>query len=392
MNRTTFRNCLKRVGIAVLVAFSTTGFAFAADVAVKTPPPPKPKEVPFFFVNDTAVSGIWYFNATDPGVPGDSNIVPGGVAGQLNSFWRAQGAIDHFDAWEYGTNLIHIEIDQYSSKDPIQGQPGATGSRELFSFARSTFGWNELTHSKMFATPLTNDIGFEVGFNAGVQNNFLAEQTTVYVMGLNFDLKVPKPFGTLLVGVMADKEWTHNEFNACSPTAVGVGSGGGSTAFAGGTCATGAALQFSGNRDFDWTWRVETFYTLPLGPILGSWAESAHIVNIFNLIGPKGTGISTANCNAVGFGGSCTALNPFALNSSAFTNNETKTELFEDVRLTVDMSKLYWGKPGIWDTFIGYRYWQNKFGTNHSAPLFSLVAPGTSIESTAYIGATYHFK
>jgi hypothetical protein len=78
--------------------------------------------------------------------------------------------------------------------------------------------------------------------------------------------------------------------------------------------------------------------------------------------------------------------------SSAFTNNETKVEVFEDTRLSLDASKVFWGKPGIWDVYGGYRYWYNKFGTNHSAPLFALIAPGTSIESTAYVGTTYHFK
>ena len=95
---------------------------------VKAVPPPKP--VPFFFVNDTSVSATWYFNATDPGVSGGSNIVPGGIAGDRNTFYRAQGSVDHFDVWEYGTNLIHLELDQYGKQDPILGEPGAVGSRE----------------------------------------------------------------------------------------------------------------------------------------------------------------------------------------------------------------------------------------------------------------------
>ena len=75
-----------------------------------------------------------------------------------------------------------------------------------------------------------------------------------------------------------------------------------------------------------------------------------------------------------------------------FGINETKVEVFEDTRLSLDASKVFWGKPGIWDLYGGYRYWYNKFGTNHSDWLFSTVAPGTSIESTAYVGTTYHFK
>lgn len=375
------KSSAKTIAVAALLAVSAGGYALAADMPMKAPPPPK--AVPFFFVNDTSVSFIWYFNATDPGVSGGSDRVAGGIAGQKNSFYRAQGSIDHFDVWEYGTNLIHAEFDQYSKKDPNQGTPGATGSREFFGFTRSTIGFNEITHSKMFTTPFTNDIGFESGVTAGVQNNFLSEETTQWVVGLNFDLAIPKPLGIMLVGIMAHKEYTYNAFNGCGT--AGFGAVGGPL---GAACAGGGA--FSGNRDFEWTWRLEVFNSIPLGGLLGSWADSAHIVNILNVTGPKGTGISQAQCNAVGNGGACGA--PGFLGSSAFTNNETKTEIFEDARVSVDTSKLFWGKPGIWDSYVGFRYWYNKFGTNHSAPLFSLIAPGTSVEQTAYVGMSYHFK
>lgn len=366
---------LKAVACAAVLAASASGYALAADMPVKAPPP---KPVPFFFVNDTSVSFLWYFNATDPGVSGGSDIVPGGIFGAKNSFYRAQGSIDHFDVWEYGTNLIHVELNQYSDRDPVQGNVGAEGSREVFALSRSTIGWNELTHSKMFSNFLTNDIGFEVGGNAGAQNDYLSEETTVGVFGLNFDLAVPKVLGTMLVGVMADKEFTYNQFNACG--APGFGDAQSPAAgFGGGTCVGGSS--FSGDREFEWTWRLEAFNSVPLG-FLGGFGDSAKIVNLLNVIGPKGTGISTAQCIALG------CLGP----SGAFNNNESKTEVFEDARLTFDTSKLFWGKPGIWDTYVGYRYWYNKFGTNHNAYLFASIAPGTSIESTAYVGTTYHFK
>ncbi len=377
------KSSAKSIAVAALLAASASGYALAADMPVKAPPPAK--AVPFFFVNDTSMSFTYFFNATDPGVAGSSDTVPGGIAGQKNTFGRSSGEIDHFDVWEYGTNLVHAEFDQYGNKDPNQGIPGAVGSREFFGFTRSTLGFNELTHTKMFTTPFTNDIGFESGITAGVQDNFLSEQTTQYVVGVNVDVAIPKVLGLMLVGVMAHKEFTHNSFNTCGT--AGFGAVGGPV---GAACAGGGS--FSGDRDFEWTWRVEVFNSVPLGGLLGSWADSAHFVNILNITGPKGTGISQANCNAVGFGGACGAPNPFALGSSTLTNNETKTEIFEDARISVDTSKIFWGKPGIWDTYVGYRYWENKFGTNHSAPLFSLIAPGTSIESTAYVGTTYHFK
>jgi hypothetical protein len=375
MNHKHLKRNLKAALLTGAVMAFGGAYAQAADMPVKAPPP---KPVPFFFVNDTSVSFTWYFNATDPGVSGMSDTVPGGVAGMRNSFFRAQGEVDHFDVWEYGTNFIHLELDQYGKQDPILGEPGAVGSREFFSFTRSTIGFNELTHTKAFSNALLNDISFEGGFTAGVQDNYLSEQTTQYLAGLNFDLAIPKQWGILQVGVLARQEFTHNQFNACG--APGFGDAQGPAAgFGGGTCIGGGT--FDGDRNFKVDWNVEIFDSINLAP-LGSWASPLKIVDILNIRGPKGTGISNANCLAIGCFGAV----------GGFTNNETKTEVFEDVRLNLDASQVFWGKPGIWDTYVGYRYWYNKFGTNHNAALFSTLAPGTSIESTAYVGTSYHFK
>src|ERR1700683_3099848 len=366
----------KSVVVAAAVSVAAIGYANAADMPVKAPPPPPAP--PFFIVNDTSVSFTYYSNATDPGVAGSSNSVPGGVAGQGNSFARYQGSLDHFDVWHYGTNLIHAEFDQYGPQDPNEGIPGSAGSREFFGFAQSTLGWNELTNSKTFSNPITKDVSFMFRVTGGVQTNFLSEETTQYAPGLMFDVNLP---GVVEVGIAAYKEFTHNSFDACGAPGFGVSYTG-----AVGTCAVGTS--FSGDRDFEWTWKLFTFISEPLTFLPPSLPITW--INIMNVTGPKGTGISTANCNAVGNGGSCNG--PGLLGSSAFTNNETKVEVFEDTRLSLDTSKVFWGKSGIWDTYVGYRYWYNKFGTDHSAPLFAAIAPGTSIESTAYVGTTYHFK
>jgi hypothetical protein len=390
------KSTAKAAILAALVAMSFGGYAHAADADMPTKAPPKPKPTPqasFFVVNDTAVSGIWYFNYQDPGVSGSENTVPGGLPNAGNSYWMAQGAIDHFDLWEYGATLIHVEVNQYAPQEPAGGTPGAAGSREFFSFAQETLSGNALTHSKIFDTPITNDIGPMVRLTAGVQNQFLSEQTTQYAVGANIDFKLPKILGgSFQFGITAYKEFSRNAYDACGLPGFGVVNGP-AAAFSDGanTCIGGGS--FSGNRDWEWTWKIFTFYSLPLGGLLGEWADSARIINILNVTGPKGTGISTANCLALG----C-----FSPVNGALITNETKTEVFEDARLTFDTSKLFWGKPGIWDTFVGYRYWYNMYGTNHNAPLFAgcascfnggpFGAPGTSIMSTAYVGMTYHFK
>jgi hypothetical protein len=387
------KSSAKAAAFAALLTASAGGYANAADMPVKAPPAAKP--VPFFFVNDTSVSFTYFFQATDPGVSGSSQTVPGGIAGTGSTTYRAQGALDHFDVWEYGTNLIHIEFNQYGPQDPSLGIPGAQGAREFFGFSRSTLSINDLTHSKVASSWAFKDIGFELGGTAGVEDNYLDEHTTQGVAGLNFDLNLP---GTVLVGVLAYKEFTRNAFDACGTPGFGVANSPASGLGGGGLCnAPFAGSSFSGDREFNWTWRIESFISEKVPFLPDSFPVS--FINILNVTGPKGTGISTANLLAT-----CSLTPAFAGGPGASTclrDTETKTEVFEDARLTLDASKVFWGKPGIWDTYVGYRYWYNKFGTDHNAPLFGggvnlagapFGAPGTSIESTAYVGTTYHFK
>ncbi len=366
-NRGTKRHA-KSVALAAALAVGTMGYAHAADMPVKAPPPAPP----FFFVNDTSVSFTYFPDAKDPGVSGNSAITPGGTSGLGNAIARYQFSFDHFDVWQYGTNLIHGEFNQYGNQDPTGGIPGAVGSREFFGFWTGTLGWNELSGTKAFSTLLTKDVSFMLNLTGNTQNNFLAPDLSQVAPGIQFTLNTP---GVVTIGVAAMKEWNHNSFDSCGPTSFGV-------SFAG-TCTPATVGPFSGDRDFEWTWKVFTFISEPIPSTPLTW------VNILNITGPKGTGISTANCQALG------ACNTTPGGIGAFDNfgiNETKVEVFEDTRLSLDASKVFWGKPGIWDIYSGYRYWYNKFGTNHADWLFATAAPGTSIESTAYVGTTYHFK
>ena len=372
-----FRKNVRSALLGAVAAAATVGAACAADMPVKAPPPVP--AVPFFFVNDTSVSATWFFDATDPGVSGNSGTVPGGSPGQGNTMYRAQFSIDHFDVWQYGTNLIHAEFNQYGDSDPNLGIPGSDGARELFGFWTGTLGLNELSGSKAFSTLVTKDVSLMLNLTGGVENDFLSEETTQIAPGIQFTLNLP---GVVNVGIAAYKEWSHNSFDTCGPPGFGVVNGP-AAAFSGGanTCIGGGS--FSGDREFEWTWKLFSFISEPLTFLPASIPLTWE--NVLNVTGPKGTGISAANCAALGCAGTTGPGDPFGI-------NETKVEVFEDARLSLDASKVFWGKPGIWDAYVGYRYWYNKFGTNHNDWLFATNAPGTSIESTAYVGTTYHFK
>jgi hypothetical protein len=364
---------LKPAALAAAFAVCTVGTAAAADMMpVKAAAP-----APFFLVNDTWVSFTWYPRATDPGVSG------GNIVGVPNAFSKYVGTVSHFDVWAYGTNFFNLDFLQSASNDPVQTifQPNARGAVEVYGFARSTLGLNEIFGTKMFSTFLTKDVSFEWGGDANTENNFFAPSKKDIVLGAQFTLNLP---GTVNLSVMAYKEWNHDTFMATDQTVFNGGQPGVFT-FNGNCAGIGAPVNcFSGDRTFQWIPRIELGIIEPLTflPIPLTW-QGITAINF-----PKGSGFSVANMAAAGCLSS-PASGPF---TSANCSNFTKTEVFEDNRLTLDYSKMFMDKAGVVDVYVGYRYWYNKFGTDHNAPVFSVAAPGTSIESTVYTGISYHFK
>jgi hypothetical protein len=349
--------------LAAFAATSMAGPVLAADMAVKAP---MVKEQPFFTVNDNSVSFTWYPTATDPGVPGGSGSVNGGIPGQSNAFNKYVGSATHFDVWAYGTDFFNIDFIQSDKNDPVGGIAGARGTEEVYGFARSTLSFNSLSHSKWFSSWLFKDISFEWGGDANTQNNQLEPAKKDIVLGAQFGFNLP---GTVNLAVLAYKEWSHNAFFA-----VPFG-----TPW---TVAAGTTNAFTGDREFKWIPRLELGISEPLTFL--PWPITFNSATALNF--PKGTGISQANLTALCVG------NPGCVNTNNADSAFTKVEVLSFNELRLDASKLWWGKPGIWDIYAGYKYWYNKFGTDHTAPLFAQIAPGTSIESTAYLGTTYHFK
>jgi hypothetical protein len=368
-----FRLNAKTVALAAALAVSTGGYALAADMAVKAMPPAP--AVPFFFVNDNSVSFTWYPGATDPGVPGSSGSIQGGVAGTGMHTNRFSAGIDHFDVWEYGTNIFHLEMNQYGTNDPTNGENHAAGSTEVVGFGHSTISFNDVTHSKMFSTFLTKDVGFSFGGFAAGEDNLHAADDRQLDVGLAFDLNLP---GTVILNVWAQKEWNHSSFLSCGTAGTAPN----------GICtAPFAGSSFGGNIDNEWTPKLDLFVAEPLKFLPPSLPLTW--VSITDVTFPKGTGVSTANIAAT-VTPPFLGCNTFALNLAC---NETKTEVFSKNELRYDIGKVAWGKPGIWEGYVGYFYWYNKFGIDHNAAFVSTPqAPGTAIEKTAYIGTTYHFK
>jgi nucleoside-specific outer membrane channel protein Tsx len=217
---------------------------------------------------------------------------------------------------------------------------------EIYGFIRSTLGWNELTHSKMFAIGPLKNISWAVGADFNTDNTFLSSAKRSFQGGLQFDFAMPFN-GNLSFSGFAYKEYQHDGFGV---------------AFGGGT-------NPSGDVEFDTTWGIGVNYTQPLG-FLPPWVPLTYKA-IIGMHGPKGYGEPI----------------PAAA-------GERKTELFTQQTLDLDIGKLAWSRANMWSIWVGYRYWKNKFGLN-DAPLGLAGTGGLGLtfttESTWLLGSTWAF-
>jgi hypothetical protein len=344
---------------ALVVGLAVSGSAaFAADMPVKA----APAAMPFFLVNDNSVSFTYFPGSTDPGV---TSYNP-----------RYQFDMTHFDVNRWGTNFIDFNYQQYGNKDPIQSMYGSKGSGEADALVRNTLSGNAFLGKNFFSNYFYKDISLAYGGFFNVVDNFLSPHTHQFDIGAQFALNLP---GTVNFSVYAQKETHNNTFNAIcigGLFSAANGQAGVNGPNGGGACQTG-------NQEYKWVPHLELAIIEPLTFI--PWVPLTF--NSFTAVNfPKGTGYGQGHLTQEMPGCPTGGNNPNNPCSA-----ESKTEVFSENRIVLDVGKLYWNKAGLWETYVGYRYWYNKFGTDHNAALFSVLAPNTSIESTAFVGTTYHF-
>jgi hypothetical protein len=364
---------IKAIAAAVLsfASLAPAGFASAADLPYKAKAKPV-ADLPFFFVIDDRVTYSWMPKGTDPGAfsARPDGSINGKTAKSVYSF-------THFDAWAYGTNFFTISMFKSDHNDPaapcsnagvlLSGAPAnCAGATEIYGLIRSTFGWNEIFNTKAFTMGPLHNVSFEVGADAGTENNFLSPAKRDFVAGLQFAFDLPYK-GYINVAPLAYKEINHNAFDQCGLFGPGT---------------PGVTCIADGNTDFKTTWAVEVNYYMDLG-FLPENMQYFSISGRAGWYGPKGD--SNAPLAGTGVGRFSTA---------------SKTELnSEPIRLTFDASKAFAGPKysHFVDVWVAYRYWQNKFGLDHNAEpgVCTLASTGQSTnsctESTVYTGVTVKF-
>jgi hypothetical protein len=313
----------KFTALALGAAMAAAGASQSTAADLYARPAPPP---PMFLVNANSVSYGYAFAASSP-------FVTEHTAKQIISF-------THFDAWAYGTNLFNIDLLRSDLRDPANpcglGAPGfanagCEGTTEIYGFFRSTLGWKEL-FGLQFGSFLTN-ISFKVGGDANSVNNANAAAKKDVVAGLQFNFALP--FGaTFNVSPLYYSEKNHSSF---------------------------VTFPSSGTVYFNGTYRVETSLNVPLGPK----GTPLSFGSLFAVQGPKGL------CPP----GDCAA-----------TAVPTKTEVYTQQKLNLDIGQWAYAKPGVFSVWVAYVYWQNKFGIDHN-----LDPTHGSTESTALVGATAAF-
>jgi hypothetical protein len=360
------------LSVAAFTTLAPTGSARAADVApvaLKAKPIP---DLPFFFVVDDRLSYSYIFKDVDPGAysKNANGSLDGNQARSVYSF-------SHFDAWAYGTNVFSISLlksDHNDPADPCQNAgvlaSGATatcaGATEFFGLLRSTFGWNEIFDTKAFRVGPLHNVSFEVGFDAETANTFTAPSKRGFAAGLQFAFDLPYK-GYINLAPLAYKAIGHNSFSQCGLFGPGV---------------PGLTCNADGDTSFNTTWAVEINYYMDLG-FLPENLQYFAISGRAAWTGPKGGQQAPVPATGVGF-----------------LSTATKTELnSEPIRLTFDASKAIWGAKysHFVETWVAYKYWQNKYGYDHNAApgVCTVAATGQSTnscnESTVNAGVTVKF-
>lgn len=228
--------------------------------------------------------------------------------------------LQHFDAWKYGTNFINIDALFSNGHNTSNNSSG--GATEVYALYRGNISGNAVFGADMFTFGPVKDLRFELGFDFNTKNDTFAPAKKLIVAGPNIAFNVP---GFLNLGLHIAHEWNHNGIPGAAHSDV----------------------------DFDPTFEAELVWMQPLS----FTGLPLRFDGFLNVVAPKGKD---------GF------------------NTQTATEVLTQPRIVLDAGALFMDKPNFVDLYVGFQYWLNKFGNDHTKV-------SGSVAETVFVGTAIHF-
>lgn len=220
----------------------------------------------------------------------------------------------------YAYGANFFNLDILKSNSRDPANNSTEGAVEAYFVYRGDLSPNSIFGTNMFTYGPVRDTTLQFGFDVNTKNTTFAPQKDLIVFGPNFHFNTP---GFFNFAVLFGKEWNNNGITGKSPS---------------------FSPQVIFSAVFSYPLDFQTYVPL-------------HIDGFANFNSPKGKD---------GFGA------------------DTVWEILSQTRLVMDLGAVAFNKPHLLDAFIGFEYWLNKFGNEHTK------VPG-SLAYSPFIGTAVHF-
>lgn len=246
--------------------------------------------------------------------------------------------LTHVSGYKYGSNFFDVNFIKSDNNNPADDgtlpfgpAPGTgSGAVEVFGMYRHNLSLGAVSGRDLKFGPV-KDISLTAGFNLSTKNDFNGAATRAVVLGPTFHFALPAGF--LNVGLLAYKESNNTAFGITDPS--------------------GNVLSPPGRVSYDWTAQLAAAWSVPFHAGI-----PAKLQGFLAVTGPKGM--------------------------------LTKTETLLDTTVMFDIGSLV-GKKDTFYAGIGYRYWNNKFGTDEGAAGYQGLVNKAGHVSTPIVQLEAHF-
>jgi hypothetical protein len=230
--------------------------------------------------------------------------------------------LQHVSGYAYGTNFFNVDMLKSNASDSandvsvscVSGNCGRGGATEVYVVYRHTLSGTKIFNQKL-NMPLISDYGLTGGFDFNAKSGGIDPTVQKWLIGPSVSFKVPAGFWSATISWY--HEHNNNQFGGFGPSTSGQPGVPGATSFT-----------------FDNTYQLSSAWLIPL-----PWGDLGAVF--------KGFTTWTAS------------------KGHDYTGNPTRPEWLNELAVMFDVGR-YAGKKDTFYAGVGYQYWLNKFGTDHT--------------------------